>query len=490
MPSPRRVTAAARTRDRAVGRLTKECAVIIANVRAFFERERRAGRASGLHRVVQRTVDATGVSERTVRRVAEEGHANRLPGGGEAPTRTSPRRIPPEELARARAAVYAQYENRSIPTLDSTLAYLQTEAVVLSWSPSPSMYAWTRTTLFRALQDIGFSFTRGPNHYDVAREKPSIVAQRDSFLASIKQYRDSGRTVYYTDEAWANKNISVYPSWTDGTLRTRVPVPSGKGGRLIVAHVGSRETGLVRDAALVFVGKKGKGDYHKEMCSEVWLKWLKESVFPKISGGVLVVDRAPYHLVRTPETTPAGYKLRKAELAQWLITHQVVPADWEAGWQQARTRAEMKAVADKNKPTPRFLVQELAATFGVSVLISPVAHSDLNPIEMVWGTVKMALKRGNTSFTLSSLKDLVAKEFDKITPEVWAKYEDHAIKMEDFYRGLAAARDAVEGELEGREQEMECVEEDEVNADDEGSESEEDERTDGGSEGMDDEEEG
>lgn len=226
MPSPRRVTAAARTRDCAVGRLTKECAVIIAIVRAFFERERRAGRASGLHRVVQRTVDATGVSERTVRRVAEQGHANRLPGGGEAPTRTSPRRIPPEELARARAAVYAQYENRSIPTLDSTLAYLQTEAVVLSWSPS------------------------------------------------------------------------------------------------------------------------------------------------------------------------------------------------------------------------------------------------------------------------SSLKDLVAKEFDKITPEVWAKYEDHAIKMEDFYRGWAAACDADEGELEGREQEMECVEEDEVNADDEGSESEEDERTDGGSEGMDDEEEG
>eukprot|EP00170_Pyropia_yezoensis_P005152 contig_21050_g5166 len=79
----------------------------------------------------------------------------------------------------------------------------------------------------------------------------------------------------------------------------------------------------------------------------------------------------------------------------------------------------MKAVADKNKPTPRFLVQELAATFGVSVLISPVAHSDLNPIEMVWGTVKIALKRGNTSLTLSSLKDLVAKEFHKITPEVW-----------------------------------------------------------------------
>lgn len=76
------------------------------------------------------------------------------------------------------------------------------------------------------------------------------------------------------------------------------------------------------------------------MCSDVWLNWLEEAVFPKISGGVSVVDRAPYHLVRTPETTPAGCKLQKAELAEWLVSHHVVPADWEASWQQSRTKAE------------------------------------------------------------------------------------------------------------------------------------------------------
>lgn len=102
----------------------------------------------------------------------------------------------------------------------------------------------------------------------MAREKPSIFAQQDSFLASIKQYRESGRTTYYTDETWANKNTSVYRGWTDGSLRTRIPVSSGKGLRLIVAHVGFRETGLVEDAALVFIGKKGKGDCHEDMCSE------------------------------------------------------------------------------------------------------------------------------------------------------------------------------------------------------------------------------
>jgi len=105
----------------------------------------------------------------------------------------------------------------------------------------------------------------------------------------------------------------------------------------------------------------------------------------------------------------------------------VVPQDWESGWQQSRTRAEMKAVADKNKTAPKFLVQQLAALL---VLISPVAHPDLNPIEMVWGTVEMALKRDNTRFTPSALKDPVAKDCDKITPAVRAKYEDHAIKRE------------------------------------------------------------
>ena len=118
----------------------------------------------------------------------------------------------------------------------------------------PSTYTWFRTTLLRALQEKGFSFSRGPNHYNVAREKPSVVAHPDSFLASIKQYRDGGHTIYYTDEMWTNKNMSVYRRWTSGSLRTLMPVPSGKIGRLIVAHAGSRETGLFADAALVFIG--------------------------------------------------------------------------------------------------------------------------------------------------------------------------------------------------------------------------------------------
>jgi len=52
----------------------------------------------------------------------------------------------------------------------------------------------------------------------------------------------------------------------------------------------------------------------------------------------------------------------------------------------------MRAQAAKHRPTPRYLVQDLAEEFDVSIIFSPVAHPELNPIEMVWGTVKDALR--------------------------------------------------------------------------------------------------
>lgn len=62
--------------------------------------------------------------------------------------------------------------------------------------------------------------------------------------------------------------------------------------------------------------------------------------------------------------------------------------------------------------------------------------------------------------------------------------------MEDFHRGLAAARNAVEGVLEGRQRELESVEADDVNSVSESSECGDEEASDEGSGGMEDEEVG
>jgi len=114
-------------------------------------------------------------------------------------------------------------------------------------------YVWLRATLHRAMQDIGYSFSRGPNQYDVAREKPSVRKQWNKFIDTVRKYREADRTIYYTDETWLNKNMSTYRSWNDGSTDASLKVPSGKGARIIAAHVASHKVGLVDGASWVFL---------------------------------------------------------------------------------------------------------------------------------------------------------------------------------------------------------------------------------------------
>lgn len=100
MPRGRGAEVVARKRGRALYALTKECAVIVANVRAFFERERDVRRSRAL---------------------SNEGSYR---PGGEPERRASSRRVPAEERARVREAIVQQFENRSVPKLDSTFLYL------------------------------------------------------------------------------------------------------------------------------------------------------------------------------------------------------------------------------------------------------------------------------------------------------------------------------------------------------------------------------
>jgi len=95
------------------------------------------------------------------------------------------------------------------------------------------------------------------------------------------------------------------------------------------------------------------------------------------------------------------------------------------------TPAVLKQRAHQNRPTPRCLLHDLPARFGVTILISLVAHPELNPIEMVWGMVKTSLKRADITFSVAKLLSMTEVEFVKITVEVLAWYEDHVIQAEN-----------------------------------------------------------
>ena len=80
-----------------------------------------------------------------------------------------------------------------------------------------------------------------------------------------------------------------------------------------------------------------------------------------------------------------------------------------------------------------FKTDKIANLHGHEVLRTPVRHCELNPIELIWAQVKGFVAENNTTFRLKDVKELVYGGFGRITKEVWAKAEDHVLKIEKEY---------------------------------------------------------
>jgi len=79
-----------------------------------------------------------------------------------------------------------------------------------------------------------------------------------------------------------------------------------------------------------------------------------------------------------------------------------------------KTKRKLLVEARKCHLGFKYAVQELADkfsndTFSIKILFLPVAHPELNPMEMVWGTVKRAVASLNSSFNLGEVEQLKQK---------------------------------------------------------------------------------
>lgn len=93
---------------------------------------------------------------------------------------------------------------------------------------------------------------------------------------------------------------------------------------------------------------------------------------------VIVTDRASFHLVPEEQIIPAS--MRKSELQAWL-TEKEIP--WEEHWLKSQLIGQVNASVEK---TP--VVQKIAEQKGHKVLLLPVHHPELNPVETIWAIVK------------------------------------------------------------------------------------------------------
>ena len=82
---------------------------------------------------------------------------------------------------------------------------------------------------------------------------------------------------------------------------------------------------------------------------------------------------------------------------------------------------------------------------GHEVVYRPVAHCELNPIELPWAHVKEHVRKNNKLFTMAEIQWLTPNGIRAVTPDLWQKYVEHVRGVKDrFWEQDGLVEDTVE----------------------------------------------
>ena len=156
-------------------------------------------------------------------------------------------------------------------------------------------FPYGKTKLRQLLHDMGFKWKRSCSKRKVLVERNDIIDWRCSYLMKMKRYREEQQQIFFLDETWADSNITFRKCW-QGPGVTGVAENISGTSRFIIVHIGSKD-GFLPGAELIFKAGNTKGDYHGQMNSKNFSKWVKEKVIPGLPPqSVVIMDNAPYHL--------------------------------------------------------------------------------------------------------------------------------------------------------------------------------------------------
>ena len=278
-------------------------------------------------------------------------------------------------------------------------------------------------TVQRELNRLGFEYKRTKPKTRSLREKEYVRQQRHTYLYELVNFRNEGFVPVYLDESFLHHYHGQQFSWFDeGDFLER---PSGKGRRWCFIHA-IAPGGLLPQCSMIFEGKKCTGDYHGSFNFEVFYGWFQKQLLPNLPDkSCVVMDRATYHMV--PEERLILAQMKKTEIQQWLTNNKI---HWEEHWLKPKL---LKTIEHSIDRTP--LVQKEAQRNGHKLLILPVHHPELNPIEIVWAIVKnkCAKKlRNGISFkdVLKHLQDAFDNEVSELTAQ---KLYRHVREKEEKY---------------------------------------------------------
>lgn len=398
---------------------------IVYNVYKYFLNEaetfKKSDNCKYFNKLQERVIEATGISKCTLGRILKEADQKPPSMPFETPQRKRPKKdfllnLDSFDYDVIRRMVYDFHSKfKELPNLKKLRLKL-IEAINFKGSTF---------TLRKILRKLGFRYCKTKDNRKTLMEKHDVRLKRTKYLDKIKKNRIEGREIVYMDESYIHTSHVNGKGWSDSS-NAGIKKPISKGQRLIIAHAGS-ENGFIPGALLTYKSTDTTGDYHKEMNSENYEKWLRNQLIPNLpTNSVLVVDNAPYHnkyIEKLPNSNT-----RKQDMIDWLKNHNI-PVN-----PNQNKPAIYDIILQNKQEHIQYSIDKIMAEYGHSVLRLPPYHPDFNPIENIWAQIKQYVAQRNVDMNMTSIKNLLKEKVNMIGPEDWKKVCQHAIKCEEDFR--------------------------------------------------------
>lgn len=376
--------------------------------------------------VFEKVHEATKVAPRTVERIVAE--AKRLGNNFVDPTFVSPKKVINRQKpvcnlddfdldALRRLINNYHIINKSHITVRKLMEEMNSAGIHFNGSSR---------SLRKILHKIGFAWKKIEDNRNILIERHDIRLLRIKYLRKITEYRQQNRNIIYTDETYIHSTHTKSMTWTDKKNKNAgIKIPISKGSRLIIVHAGYKE-GFVPNAKLVFKSGLKTGDYHDDMNSVNYVKWLKEKLIPNLPpNSIVVMDNASYHNVLLEKQPTCNS--RKSEMIQWLQVRRI-------HFPTTATNAELYEIIKMYKQEEKkFTVDTLLREHGHTVLRLPPYHPELNPIEKIWAQVKGKVAANNTAFKMEEVITLTDRAIQEIGKQNWESVCQHVVNEEIKY---------------------------------------------------------
>ncbi|XP_054267154.1 uncharacterized protein LOC128989301 [Macrosteles quadrilineatus] len=408
--------------------------------------------------IVDRVRALTGASRSTIEQLKKE--------FDNGPLVTPGKKRPNRQGRKTRMKVYTDFQKtairrkvhelyrKNIPPTSKTVAQMINE--------DPDLPHVTDRTTRRLLNDLGFKFERRQRQsYLIERE--DIVQWRRKYLIEVKRFREEGKQIFYLDESWCNAGHTTKKAWTPKYIKsarqahmngetTGLRDLPGRGGRLIMVHIGS-EDGFLKDptnpsgdidARWVFKAKKTakieNANHHDEMNGKAFQDWFEGIIHLLPPDSVIVMDNASYHSETLFKIPNMSWK--KKDIQNFLTSHGVF-------FNLSDVKAELltRIPAHLRLAAKTYKIDKIAEDCGHTVLRLPPYHCELNPIELVWAKVKNEVARTNTDYSLKSVETLLDDALNNVTANDWKSFVNHVKKVEEFMWEVDAIIDDVQDRL-------------------------------------------